>query len=61
MLRLTVKIGQQVHIEGIGTISVEEKSGRCVKLGFDTEHGPITIVGSSDATKQPVSGTKSGA
>lgn len=44
MLRLAVKVGQQVHIEGVGTIRVEEKSGRCVKLGFDTEHGPIRIV-----------------
>jgi len=44
MLQLTVKVGQQVHIAGVGTIFVAEKSGRCVKLGFETEHGPIRIV-----------------
>ncbi|MFC3074932.1 carbon storage regulator [Shinella pollutisoli] len=44
MLRLTVKVGQQVQIEGVGTIHVDEKSGRCVKLGFETEYGPIRIV-----------------
>ncbi|YP_010115343.1 hypothetical protein PBC5_gp26 [Sinorhizobium phage PBC5] len=44
MLRLTVKMGQAVNIEGVGTIHVIEKSGRCVSLGFETELGPIRLV-----------------
>ncbi len=43
MLRLVVKIGDTVKIEGMGTIHVEEKSGRRVRLGFDTPMGPIKI------------------
>ncbi|MGV1752805.1 hypothetical protein [Agrobacterium sp. CG674] len=44
MLRLAVKLGDAVKIEGVGTIHVEEKSGRSVRLGFETEMGPITII-----------------
>lgn len=35
VLQLTVKVGQSITLLGIGTIVVKEKSGRCVKLGFD--------------------------
>ncbi|MCI9865528.1 hypothetical protein RHIZ_06180 [Rhizobium skierniewicense] len=44
MLRLAVKLGDAVKIEGVGTIHIEEKSGRSVRLGFETEMGPITII-----------------
>ncbi|MBB3947063.1 hypothetical protein GGQ73_003027 [Rhizobium skierniewicense] len=44
MLRLAVKLGDAVYIEGVGTIHIEEKSGRSVRLGFETEMGPITII-----------------
>lgn len=43
MLRLVVKVGDTVKIEGVGTIHVEERSGRSVRLGFDTPLGPITL------------------
>lgn len=43
MLRLVVKVGDTVKIEGVGTIHVEERSGRSVRLGFETPLGPITI------------------
>ena len=43
MLSLVVKIGDTVKIEGVGTIHVEERSGRSVRLGFETPLGPITI------------------
>lgn len=43
MLRLVVKVGDTVKIEGVGTIHVEERSGRSVRLGFETPMGPITI------------------
>jgi len=43
MLRLVVKVGDTVKIEGVGTIHVEERSGRSVRLGFETALGPITI------------------
>ena len=51
MLQLTVKVGQQVHIAGVGTIFVADKSGRCVKLGFETEHGPIRIMDDADGER----------
>lgn len=43
MLSLEVKVGDTVKIEGVGTIHLEEKSGRRVRLGFETQLGPITI------------------
>lgn len=43
MLQLTVKVGEKVDIQGVAKIVVLEKSGRCVKLGFETDKGPITI------------------
>jgi len=43
MLSLEVRVGDTVKIEGVGTIHVEEKSGRRVRLGFETPLGPITI------------------
>lgn len=35
LLQLTVKVGQSITLPGVGTIVVKEKSGRCIKLGFD--------------------------
>lgn len=35
MLRLDLKIGQSVDLPGVGRITVEEKTGRRVRLGFD--------------------------
>ncbi len=43
MLQLTVKVGEKVDIEGVAKVHVLEKSGRCVKLGFETDRGPIKI------------------
>ena len=43
MLQLVIKIGEKVKIEGVGRIFVIEKNGRQVKLGFETDMGPITI------------------
>lgn len=48
MLRLAVKLGDAVRIEGFGLIHVEEKSGRSVRLGFETDQGPITIIKRED-------------
>lgn len=44
MLHLTVKVGEIVIIKGIGKIRILEKSGQRIKLGFETDKGPISIV-----------------
>lgn len=51
MLRLTVKLGQAVDIEDVGRIHVIERSGRSVRLGFETDKGPIKIVEPRDDNK----------
>jgi len=48
MLRLNVKIGQAVDIKDVGRIHVLERSGRSVRLAFETEKGPINIVDPQD-------------
>lgn len=44
MLTLTVKVGQTVKIADDLHITVEEKQGRCVRLGFATERSPIQLL-----------------
>lgn len=44
MLTLTVKVGQTVRIADDLHITVEEKQGRRVRLGFVTERSPINLL-----------------
>lgn len=53
MLALSVRIGQAVKIGEHVIVHVGEKSGRVVRLAFDTAEAPIKVFHAGEAPRLP--------
>lgn len=54
MLRLDLKIGQSVDLPGVGRITVEEKNGRRVRLGFDVSREQKVVLAPREGRPEEV-------